>query len=86
MPLLTASNLGSQGITLNFDGSHPALMVSAGNLKLNNNAITVNGSLLAVSATPYTIISGSQKYQWLSVSQRHRHGSHRRNGNDFREW
>jgi len=40
-------NLGSQAITLTYDGSHPALTISQGTLQLNGNAFTVNGSTLS---------------------------------------
>lgn len=43
----TSVNLGSQPITLAYDGSHPALLIAQGTLSLNGNAITVNGSPLA---------------------------------------
>lgn len=43
----TTVSLGSRPITLNYDGSHPALTVSQGTLSLNGNALTVNGSVLA---------------------------------------
>ena len=41
-----AVSLGSRPITLNYDGTHPALTVSSGTLTLNANAFTVNGPLL----------------------------------------
>jgi autotransporter-associated beta strand protein len=44
-------NLGSQPITLGYDGTHPALYISQGTLSLNGNAFTVN------TASPLT--SGS---------------------------
>jgi len=40
-------NLGSQPITLTYDGSHPALTILQGTLSLNGNAFTVNGTPLA---------------------------------------
>jgi autotransporter-associated beta strand protein len=42
----TTVSLGSRPITLNFDGTDPALTISQGTLALNGNAFTVNGSLL----------------------------------------
>jgi autotransporter-associated beta strand protein len=46
-----AINLGSSPIILNYDGSDPALTISAGTLSLNGNAFTVNSaSPLAVGA------------------------------------
>lgn len=42
-------DLGSQPITLTFDGSHPALTISQGTLSLHGNAFTVN----SVSPLPY---------------------------------
>ena len=47
-------DLGSRPITLNYDGAHPALTISQGDLALNGNAFTVNGSVLAPGT--YTII------------------------------
>ena len=41
-------NLGSDPIILNYDGSHPALTIPSGTLKLNGNPITVNGSPLSL--------------------------------------
>ncbi len=38
-------SLGSQSITLNYDGSHPALSISQGTLVLDGNAFTVNSSV-----------------------------------------
>ena len=35
-------SLGSQAITLNYDGTHPALTISQGQLLLNGNTFTVN--------------------------------------------
>ncbi len=48
-------SLGSQGIILNYDGSHPALTISSGTLTLNGNAFTVNGAVLP--AGTYTIVT-----------------------------
>ena len=45
-------NLGSQPLTLTYDGSHPALFVEQGTLVLNGNSITVNGLPLAVGTYP----------------------------------
>ena len=53
----TTVSLGSQPITLNYDGSHPALTISQGTLSLNGNAFTVNGSVLPVGQ--YNIVSQS---------------------------
>ena len=39
-------SFGSSPVTLNYDGSHPALTISSGTLTLNSNAFTVNGSPL----------------------------------------
>ncbi len=47
-------NLGTQPITLTYNGSAPALYISQGTLSLSGNAFTVNGSALA--AGTYTII------------------------------
>ncbi|MEI6194562.1 MAG: autotransporter-associated beta strand repeat-containing protein, partial [Verrucomicrobiota bacterium] len=47
-------NLGSRPITLNYDGSNPALTISQGSLVLAGNAFTVNGTALAAGS--YTII------------------------------
>jgi autotransporter-associated beta strand protein len=50
-------NLGSGPIALNYDGLHPALYISQGNLQLNGNTFTINttnGSALAPGA--YTVI------------------------------
>ena len=47
-------SLGSQPITLTYDGADPALTISQGTLSLNNNNFTVNGSPLAPGT--YTII------------------------------
>jgi hypothetical protein len=43
-------NLGSQPITLGYDGTHPALYISQGTLSLNGNAFTVNGSPLGIGS------------------------------------
>jgi len=40
-------NLGSQPISLAYDGTDPALTISQGTLQLNGNAFTVNGAVLA---------------------------------------
>jgi autotransporter-associated beta strand protein len=48
-------NLGSQPITLTYDGSHVALSVSQGTLWLNGNPFTVN-SASALAAGTYTIV------------------------------
>ena len=47
-------SLGSQPITLAYDGSHPALSISQGTLSLNGNSFTVNGPALAPGT--YTLI------------------------------
>jgi hypothetical protein len=47
-------SLGSRPITLNFDGTDPALTISQGTLSLAGNIITINGSVLASGS--YTII------------------------------
>ena len=47
-------SLGSRPVTLNYDGSHPALTIPSGTLTLNGNAFTVNGSPLPVGN--YTLI------------------------------
>ncbi len=44
----TTVSLGSRPIILTYDGSHPALTISQGNLSLNGNAFTVNNA----SGTP----------------------------------
>src|SRR5882724_2813301 len=50
-------NLGSQPISLTYDGIHPALKISQGTLSLNGNAFTVNNaSGTALGAGTYTII------------------------------
>lgn len=54
----TTVNLGSQPVTLNYDGSNPALYISQGALVLSNNVITVNGTTLSVGV-PYTIIQAA---------------------------
>jgi autotransporter-associated beta strand protein len=51
-----AISFGSRPITLNYDGSHPALTISSGTLTLNGNSFTVNGSPLSVAGSPYTLI------------------------------
>ena len=43
-------NLGSQPITLGYDGLDPALLISQGTLSLNGNAFTVNGAPLAAGS------------------------------------
>ena len=48
-------NLGSQPITLTYDGSHPALYISQGTLSLNGNAFAVNTASPLTNGT-YTII------------------------------
>ena len=48
-------SLGSQPVILNYDGSHPALVVSQGALSLNGNPITVNTPSPLASGT-YAII------------------------------
>jgi autotransporter-associated beta strand protein len=48
-------NLGSQSITLTYDGSHPALVISQGTLVLNGNAFTVNASS-PLSAGIYPVV------------------------------
>ncbi len=48
-------NLGSQPISLTFDGSHPALTISQGTLSLNGNAFTVNTASPLASGT-YAIV------------------------------
>ena len=64
----TSVNLGSQPITLNYDGSNPSLVVSLGTLSLNGNAFVVNGHLLAPGTyvlarqTSGNISSGSSTY------------------------
>ncbi len=53
----TTVNLGSQPISLVFDGTHPSLSISQGALSLNGNAFTVNNaSGLPLGAGIYTII------------------------------
>jgi autotransporter-associated beta strand protein len=47
-------NLGSQPITLTYDGSHPALTISQGTLSLNGNAFTVN-TASALGSGNYTL-------------------------------
>jgi autotransporter-associated beta strand protein len=47
----TNISLGSSPITVNYDGSHPALTISSGGtLTLNGNAFIVNGSPLALNS------------------------------------
>ena len=48
-------SLGSQPITLTYDGSHPALYISQGTLSLNGNAFIVNTAAPLTNGT-YTII------------------------------
>ena len=50
----TSVDLGSQPISLLYDGAHPALTISQGTLLLNGNAFTVNSSPLPLGI--YTII------------------------------
>ena len=56
----TSVSLGSQPITLNYDGSHPALTISQGTLLLNGNAFTVNGPALP-SGCIYTVHPTSRR-------------------------
>lgn len=50
-------SLGSQPVTLAYNGSQPALYISQGTLSLAGNAFTINGPALAAGAnTAYTII------------------------------
>lgn len=49
-------SLGSQAITLNYDGTHPALIISQGQLLLNGNAFTVNHNP-ALTAGDYVIVT-----------------------------
>lgn len=51
----TTVSLGSQAITLSYDGSHPALYISQGTLSLNGNTFTVNKAS-ALAAGTYVII------------------------------
>jgi fibronectin-binding autotransporter adhesin len=51
-------NLGTQLITLNYDGSNPALVISQGALRLDGQTITVN--------TPYPLANGT--YDLISVT------------------
>jgi hypothetical protein len=54
----TTVSFGSRPITLNYDGSHPALTISSGTLSLNGNAFTVNtSSPLAVGS--YVLVQQS---------------------------
>jgi autotransporter-associated beta strand protein len=55
-PLAGTVNLGTQPITLAYDGSNPALYVPQGTLQVQGNAWTINGSALSPSTT-YTIVS-----------------------------
>jgi len=48
-------SLGSQPITLTYDGSHPALYLSRGTLSLNGNLFTVN-TTAPLAVGPYTLI------------------------------
>ena len=48
-------DLGARPIILAYDGSHAALTISQGTLKLNGNAFTVNGAALTNGS--YTIVS-----------------------------
>lgn len=53
-------NLGSQPVTLVYDGSHPALTISQGALVLNGNTFIVNGSILPMGTYPLIqVASGS---------------------------
>ena len=50
-------NLGSQPITLNYDGAHPALYVSQGTLVLSNNVFMVNtANGLPLPTGSYTLV------------------------------
>jgi hypothetical protein len=49
-------NLGSQPVTLNFDGANPALVVAQGVLSLNGQTITVNPSFPLANGT-YNLIN-----------------------------
>lgn len=49
-------NLGSQAVVLDYDGTHPTLNISQGQLLLNGNAFTVDASS-ALAAGDYTIIT-----------------------------
>ena len=51
-------DLGVNNITLNYDGSHPALVVSQGTIKLEGNLWTINGATL--SSTPNTYVIAHQ--------------------------
>ena len=51
----TTVSLGSQPVTLTYDGLHPALSISQGALSLNGNAFTVNSSS-ALAVGTYTIV------------------------------
>jgi autotransporter-associated beta strand protein len=48
-------NLGSQPITLTYDGAHPSLYISQGTLVLSGNALTVNKASPLAAGT-YTIV------------------------------
>lgn len=50
----TSIDLGSQPVVLVYDGLHPALSISQGNVSLNGNPFTVNGPVLPPGV--YTII------------------------------
>ena len=50
-------DLGTRQITLNYDGSNPALYLVGGTLNLNDNPFTINGPVLANGV--YTIIAQS---------------------------
>ena len=45
-------SLGTQPVTLTYDGAHPALYISQGTLSLAGNAFTVNGPALASGTYP----------------------------------
>ena len=53
----TTVSLGSRPVTLTYDGSNPALTLSAGALQLNNNAFTVVVPGTALGAGTYTLVS-----------------------------
>jgi fibronectin-binding autotransporter adhesin len=53
----TTVSLGSQGVTLNYDGSHAALTVSQGTLSLSGNQFTVVVTNTALTAGTYTLVS-----------------------------
>ncbi len=52
-------NLGSQPVTLNYDGTHPALVVSQGTLTLGGNPFTVVVPGTALGAGVYSLIATS---------------------------